>query len=85
MIDLVAIGSCDSPSITGLRGVTQCKDRIVGFWIASSTSVLKSRSTRATASAMRHYAAQMQADERAFLGFDAWQVYYPSLRRISGG
>ncbi len=26
--------------------------------------------------AVRHYAALMQADERAFLGFHAWQVYY---------
>ena len=26
--------------------------------------------------AVRDYAAQMQADERAFLGFHAWQVYY---------
>ncbi len=26
--------------------------------------------------AVRHYAAQMQADERAYLGFHAWQVYY---------
>ncbi len=25
---------------------------------------------------VRHYAALMQADERAFLGFHAWQVYY---------
>jgi membrane-bound lytic murein transglycosylase B len=25
---------------------------------------------------VRHYAAVMQADERAFLGFHAWQVYY---------
>lgn len=26
--------------------------------------------------AVRHYAAQMQADERAYLGYHAWQVYY---------
>jgi membrane-bound lytic murein transglycosylase B len=26
--------------------------------------------------AVRHYAALMQADERAFAGFHAWQVYY---------
>ena len=26
--------------------------------------------------AVRHYAALMQADERAFVGFHAWQVYY---------
>ncbi len=26
--------------------------------------------------AVRHYAALMQADERTFLGFHAWQVYY---------
>lgn len=26
--------------------------------------------------AVRHHAALMQADERAFLGFHAWQVYY---------
>jgi len=26
--------------------------------------------------AVRNYAALMQADERAFLGFHAWQVYY---------
>jgi membrane-bound lytic murein transglycosylase B len=26
--------------------------------------------------AVRHYAAQMQANERAYLGFHAWQVYY---------
>jgi membrane-bound lytic murein transglycosylase B len=26
--------------------------------------------------AVRHYAALMQADERAFLGFHAWEVYY---------
>ncbi len=25
---------------------------------------------------VRHYAAVMQADERAFLGFHAWQIYY---------
>jgi membrane-bound lytic murein transglycosylase B len=26
--------------------------------------------------AVRHYAALMQVDERAFMGFHAWQVYY---------